>query len=183
MGLGGPSQHIAHEERIRAWPRARTASSEYPQTAMVATAPASIAMHLPVHPAISSDPCEKSFQRPSAAGRPDRCFCERSRRDQTCRGDLFPGVPAVGEAIVGARSTARASAQMCVRAAKCANASPCDHWHEARGGPWHPQPAKRILEQLEGEAGRDSNYLPGRSTCRAQSKLRKQSIGSKPRRF
>ena len=21
-----------------------------------------------------------------------------------------------------------------------------------RGGPWHPQPAKRILEQLEGEA-------------------------------
>jgi hypothetical protein len=41
---------------------------------------------------------------------------------------------------------------MCVRAAKCANASRCDHWHETRGGPWHPQPAKRILEQLEGEA-------------------------------
>ena len=31
--------------------------------------------------------------------------------------------------------------------------------------------------------GCDSNYLPGRSTCRARSKLRRQSIGSKPCRF
>ena len=31
-----------------------------------------------------------------------------------------------------------------------------------RGGRWHPQLAKRILEQLKAGHGRDSNYLPGR---------------------
>jgi hypothetical protein len=183
MGLGGPSQHIAHEERIRAWPRARTASSEYPQTAMVATAPASIAMHLPVHPAISSDPCEKSFQRPSAAGRPDRCFANDLDAIKRAVVTSSPACPPSAKRSSG-RDQPPAHPRRCVCAQLNARTRALvtigTRLAVAHG---IRSPLSVSWSSSKARHGCDSNYLPGRSTCRARSKLRRQSIGSKPCRF